>query len=150
MKWKFRHQYDRITNSFQCDRYNKDENEFETIPWRDVKVGDIIKIKNDNYLPADSICLTFKGKKSYVATSLLNGESVPVTVNAHPDFLQYSPEENMREISLQASKMDITRIEPHKNWTQVFNLPFFLSEMILFFFQLLPISKFLSKAFHAC
>eukprot|EP00941_MAST-03F_sp_MAST-3F-sp1_P005923 g5923.t1 len=68
-----RHRNDAEVNSRPARCVNKNE----TIEWRAVRVGDIIVVKNREYMPADLVVLATSEKAgiSYVETSNIDGET---------------------------------------------------------------------------
>lgn len=64
-----------FTNSNELSRYNL--REYKT-SWKDVQVGDIIKIRSDEWVPADVVLLRVSGSDSqqaFVETMALDGET---------------------------------------------------------------------------
>ncbi|GAB9473483.1 P-type atpase [Globisporangium polare] len=80
-----RHIADDLANSAKTQVFNRELREFEEVQWRDVKVGDFVKIKNHETLPADVLILSVvpaEGARSggntgvcYVETKNLDGET---------------------------------------------------------------------------
>jgi phospholipid-transporting ATPase len=48
---------------------------FNSIPWRDIKVGDVIRVESDDFIPADVILLSSSEPEGfcYIETSNLDG-----------------------------------------------------------------------------
>ena len=53
-----RHKADAEANASPTLRYNKETNEFETVKWYELQVGDFVQINNRCTLPADIIPLS--------------------------------------------------------------------------------------------
>lgn len=80
-----RHIADDLANSAKTQVFNRELREFEEVQWRDVKVGNFVKIKNHETLPADVLILSVvpaEGARSggntgvcYVETKNLDGET---------------------------------------------------------------------------
>jgi magnesium-transporting ATPase (P-type) len=54
---------------------NYDTNEFEKCRWRDIKLGDMIRVKKDQTFPCDLLCIYSKQDKVNVDTMNLDGET---------------------------------------------------------------------------
>ena len=74
--WK-RKKSDDKENSKNILIYNFKKRNFVKKKWRDVLVGDIIKVKEDQYFPADSIVLTTSEESNccYIETKSIDGET---------------------------------------------------------------------------
>jgi len=72
---KKRHRSDKRVNSRKALRWNGEQ--FELVPWKDLRVGNIIKIEGDNPIPADILILSTSRSDGRVAvdTSALDGET---------------------------------------------------------------------------
>jgi len=57
--------------------YNAEANKFEETEWRKIRVGNIVKMVEDMYVPADMVFLQSTGPKGtcYVETKNLDGET---------------------------------------------------------------------------
>ncbi|KAK9810005.1 hypothetical protein WJX72_003251 [[Myrmecia] bisecta] len=71
-----RHQEDRRTNSSLAHVVQPDGSE-QDVPWRDIKVGQILKVKDGELFPADLLCLysALPDKVCFIKTTNLDGES---------------------------------------------------------------------------
>jgi magnesium-transporting ATPase (P-type) len=76
-----RYKSDLETNSYRTLRYNNGE--WENIEWKDLIVGDIVKVEDSEYFPADVLLLAAVSNsrepelntgQSYIMTSSLDGE----------------------------------------------------------------------------
>lgn len=72
-----RHKSDNLENTRQAQVYDKISKEFIKIPWRDIKVGQIVKVEQDTFFPADMILAQSSESKGmcYVETKNLDGET---------------------------------------------------------------------------
>eukprot|EP00210_Caulerpa_lentillifera_P006951 g6646.t1 len=84
-----RHSQDNITNNSPTIVINPLTGASRSVKWRDVKVGDIVKVNDDELFPADILCLQtgLKDKVCFIRTTNLDGESnlkirKPVDVNS--------------------------------------------------------------------
>ena len=52
-------------NKLKCEKFvfNRRVKKFQMRPWDDLQVGDILKIKKNNQVPADCLILDIKGSK---------------------------------------------------------------------------------------
>ena len=59
-----------------------------TKPWKDIRVGDIVKVKEDELFPCDLLVYKSKGKDGflYVSTKSLDGETNLKLKKAHVYF----------------------------------------------------------------
>lgn len=71
-----RHKQDKIINTMVCHRFNKKTLKIEEIQSKDVNVGDLLYVKNNEYFPADLLFLLSSNEKGlgFVNTMNLDGE----------------------------------------------------------------------------
>lgn len=72
-----RHNQDNITNNSEAEVIDPHTGEGKTVKWREIRVGDIVKVKDDELFPADILCLKtgLKDKVCFIRTTNLDGES---------------------------------------------------------------------------
>lgn len=69
--------YDKKFNNLQSKKFNYKKKEFETIAWKDLKVGDVIQICKNEQIPCDGIIIKSSNENNlcYLETTNLDGES---------------------------------------------------------------------------
>ena len=82
----------------RTDDQNSMEN-LEEVEWQDLMVGDIVKIRKDEFFPADLVllCSSNKKQRAYVETKNLDGESnlkMKETNDQLKDSLRLLPQKN--------------------------------------------------------
>ncbi|OUM68577.1 hypothetical protein PIROE2DRAFT_53189 [Piromyces sp. E2] len=76
----YRHKQDSIENNSDAKKFVKNPNgtyEWKTIPWKDISVGDIICLSNNDQIPADVVVLASSNDKGicFIETASLDGET---------------------------------------------------------------------------
>ena len=63
-------------NKTDAHRVTDKDEETEKCLWEDIKVGDLIKVKENDVIPADMVLIQTSEKKGqcFVSTIMLNGE----------------------------------------------------------------------------
>lgn len=72
------------TNSKKTKRYSSERDDWETnVEWKDLNVGDIVRVEDEEYFAADVIVLSTSNNdgSSFIMTSSLDGEK-----NLKPKF----------------------------------------------------------------
>ena len=75
--WK-RKKSDDEENNRNVDVYDLDKKEFVTKKWKDIFIGNIVKIKKNEYFPADCVLISSSDRKThncFVETKNLDGET---------------------------------------------------------------------------
>ena len=97
-----RHQSDAQENTRQCEVYNPYKKLFEKRPWSQVRVGEIVKVKSEEYVPADLLILSTSDSKGvcYVETKNLDGETNLKIKNSNKELNQaYGKVESFGELN---------------------------------------------------
>ncbi len=71
-----RYKSDQEENNKETSVYK--DGTFETIKWKEVRVGDLIKVQQDEFIPADLLCLCsslVRKGQVYIETKNLDGET---------------------------------------------------------------------------
>jgi phospholipid-translocating ATPase len=86
---------DRFENNNQCEVACEDR-EFKKKRWKDVRVGDIIKVYENQYFPCDMILINSSGEKGicYIETKNLDGETNLKHKKATKECVDMSQNEN--------------------------------------------------------
>ena len=71
-------------NKLQCEKFvfNRRQKRFLRRPWEELHVGDIIKVKNNNQVPADCLILDIKGYKDQNSDSVAYVKGGPNSNNS--------------------------------------------------------------------
>ncbi|RHY33534.1 hypothetical protein DYB32_008576, partial [Aphanomyces invadans] len=72
-----RHRADHAINVTLCQQYNVSKRAFETLAWKDLEVGDLVQLNDNEVAPADLVVLAAEGQVAgcYVETKSLDGET---------------------------------------------------------------------------
>ncbi|RHZ25420.1 hypothetical protein DYB31_009327 [Aphanomyces astaci] len=73
-----RHRADNDMNDTRCLRYNVTSGAFETAAWKDIVVGDLLQMQDNDVVPADLVVVATNGQVAagcYIETKSLDGET---------------------------------------------------------------------------
>lgn len=100
-------------NNSKALQYNENKNKFESISWKDLAVGKIIKIEKNEIIPADVLILKSSANNGfcYLQTSSLDGETGLKPREAIYKMQNFICEEN----DLSEIKGEITVDSPNEN-----------------------------------
>ncbi|CAK0743492.1 hypothetical protein CVIRNUC_001474 [Coccomyxa viridis] len=98
-----RHQEDRRTNASVAHRYMPDGT-IQDIKWRDVRVGHILKVEDEELFPADLLCLysALEDDACFIKTTNLDGES-NLKIRRPLDLRDAAPEEDADVLDIHAT-----------------------------------------------
>jgi phospholipid-transporting ATPase len=85
-----RHKEDDTENSMEVDVYDKSANNFVKKTWREIRVGQIVKVNEGEMIPCDLITIHSSDPKGvlYVETKGLDGETNLKIKSVHKTFLE--------------------------------------------------------------
>ena len=111
-----RHKQDRVENNSDAKKFVRHPDgryEWQTIPWKDISVGDIICLGNDDQIPADVVVLASSNDKGicFIETASLDGE----TNLKQRQALKETTEEISDEDSLNKFSCMIQSESPHED-----------------------------------
>jgi phospholipid-transporting ATPase len=69
-----RHKWDKEINNKTCKIWNESSNEFIECEWKDIEVGNILMLTNEDEVPADCVLIKSSSETCYLETSSLDGE----------------------------------------------------------------------------
>jgi phospholipid-transporting ATPase len=74
---------------------NNSTNQFEEKPWKEVRVGSIVKVLGNEFFPADLVLLSSSGRKGicYIETKNLDGETNLKHKTSNKDIMGLVPDE---------------------------------------------------------
>ena len=83
-----RHQDDKKENYTDTIVVNKSTNQEKVVRWHEVRVGDFIKVKEDQFFPADMVIISSANEDGlfFVETKSLDGETNLKTKNIQDDL----------------------------------------------------------------
>ena len=94
-----RHRADRKENSAKTQVYNQSTGKFQEIEWKDINVGDVLKIEDGKSFPADLILVASSEPQgiSYIETSNLDGETnLKIRSSVPNTYEKFNQEENLK------------------------------------------------------
>jgi len=85
-----RHIEDASENEAECEVYDKASKTFKKKMWREIRVGNVVKVKENEMIPCDLITLNSSDPKGvlYVETKGLDGETNLKIKSVHKTFLE--------------------------------------------------------------
>lgn len=91
-----RHKEDHSENNAMTELYEKETRKFVPTQWRNVKVGDVVKVKEREFFPADLIILSSTEPEGmfYVETKNLDGETNLKLKGVQKDLVDYFSNED--------------------------------------------------------
>lgn len=86
-----KHKNDERENNSKCTVFDHTQQGFITKPWKQLFCGDLIKLDNDQPVPADLLILTTSDEKgiAYVETKNLDGETNLKQKQANKTMLEH-------------------------------------------------------------
>ena len=115
--WK-RHRADDKVNNATTNVLDKDKGKFIEKKWKDIHVGEIVKVSNGEFFPADLVVLSSSEPKGmcYIETSNLDGETNLKIRTAIPQtYKSFESMEENQEIALKKIAGKIECEEPNRN-----------------------------------
>ena len=71
-----RHENDKSENYSQSEVYNRKKQKYESQHWKDIHCGDIIRVQENEFIPADLMILATSDQDTcYIETKNLDGET---------------------------------------------------------------------------
>ena len=85
-----RHKEDSNENNSKTQVYDRNSKRFETMEWRQIQIGDVVKVNDNGFFPADMIVLhtTEPEGAFYVETKNLDGETNLKLKNVSHDLIE--------------------------------------------------------------
>jgi phospholipid-transporting ATPase len=115
--WK-RHRADNTVNNTAISVFDERKGQFKTVKWKDIRVGEIVKVSNGEFFPADLILLSSSEPKGmcYVETSNLDGETNLKIKTAIPQtYKELENKEHVADAVIKGMKGKIECEEPNRN-----------------------------------
>lgn len=122
-----RHRMDNAENNLMANVHRVDDDGntiWVTVKWRDIRVGDIIKLAKDDWIPADLVILHSEGQNgiAYIETAALDGETNLKAKRAIPSIAERCNDQNVRSfratIQSEAPNQDLYTYEGKMSYNQ--------------------------------
>ncbi|KDN40109.1 hypothetical protein RSAG8_08309, partial [Rhizoctonia solani AG-8 WAC10335] len=85
-----RHQSDAELNSRTCQVLDPNTVSFAPKAWKDVRVGDLIRLESDNFIPADMLLISMKGFVEDILTFvILYNNLIPISLIVTMEVVKY-------------------------------------------------------------
>ena len=115
--WK-RHRADDKVNNAQVSVLDKDAGKFKVSKWKDLRVGEIVKVSNGAYFPADLVILSSSEPKGmcYIETSNLDGETnLKIRTSIPQTYQEFETSEGNEQNILRNLEGKVECEEPNRN-----------------------------------
>lgn len=115
--WK-RHRADDKLNNTKTSVLDKDNGKFKVSKWKDLRVGEIVKVSNGEYFPADLVVLSSSEPKGmcYIETSNLDGETnLKIRTSIPQTYKEFETSEGNEQNILRNLDGKVECEEPNRN-----------------------------------